>query len=46
MLAGRRAMARLVAQDERCALAEAELLDSSGQIVARARAELHVRERR
>ena len=40
------ANARLVMQDERSALAEAELLDSSGQIVARARAELRVRERR
>ena len=39
------ATARLVKQDERSALAEAELVDSSGQIVARARAELHVRQR-
>jgi uncharacterized protein (TIGR00369 family) len=37
------ATARLVKQDERSALAEAELVDSSGQIVARARAELRVR---
>ncbi|MGH6710084.1 MAG: PaaI family thioesterase [Bradyrhizobium sp.] len=40
------ATARLVQQDERSAIAEAELVDSSGQIVARARAELRVRERR
>jgi uncharacterized protein (TIGR00369 family) len=40
------ATARLVQQDERSALAEAELTDSSGQIVATARAELRVRERR
>jgi len=40
------ATARLVQQDERSAFAEAELLDSSGQVVARARAELRVRERR
>src|ERR1700681_3839137 len=39
------ATARLVKQDERSALAEAELVDSSGQIVARARAELRVRQR-
>jgi uncharacterized protein (TIGR00369 family) len=37
------ATARLVKQDERSAPAEAELVDSSGQIVARARAELRVR---
>jgi uncharacterized protein (TIGR00369 family) len=40
------ATARLIQQDERSALAEAELTDSTGQIVARARAELRVRERR
>ena len=40
------ATARVVKQDNRSALAEAELLDSSGQIVARARAELRVLERR
>jgi uncharacterized protein (TIGR00369 family) len=40
------ATARLIQQDERSALAEAELTDSSGQIVARARAELRVRGRR
>jgi uncharacterized protein (TIGR00369 family) len=40
------ATARVVKQDNRSALAEAELLDSSGQIVARARAELRVVERR
>jgi len=40
------AIARLVEQDERSALAEAKLLDSSGQIVAHARAELRIRERR
>jgi uncharacterized protein (TIGR00369 family) len=39
------AIARLVEQDERSASAEAELFDSSGQIVARARAELRIRER-
>ena len=39
------ATARLVKQDERSASAEAELVDSSGQIVARARAELRVRQR-
>jgi len=39
------AIARLVKQDQRSASAEAELVDSSGQIVARARAELHVRQR-
>jgi uncharacterized protein (TIGR00369 family) len=39
------ATAHLVRQDERSALAEAELVDSSGQIVARARAELRVRQR-
>jgi uncharacterized protein (TIGR00369 family) len=40
------AIARLVSQDERSALAEAELVDETGQTVARARAELQVRERR
>jgi uncharacterized protein (TIGR00369 family) len=40
------ATARLARQNEESALAEAELFDSSGQIVARARAELRVRERR
>ena len=40
------AVARLVRQDERSAEAEAELIDSEGQIVARARAELRIRERR
>jgi uncharacterized protein (TIGR00369 family) len=40
------ATARLARQNEVSALAEAELFDSSGQIVARARAELRVRERR
>ena len=40
------AIARLVKQDDRSALAEAKLLDSSGEIVAHARAELRVRERR
>jgi len=39
------AIARLVEQDERSVSAEAELFDSSGQIVARARAELRIRER-
>jgi acyl-coenzyme A thioesterase PaaI-like protein len=40
------ATARLARQDEVSALAEAELFDSSGQMVARARAELRIRERR
>jgi len=40
------ATARVVKQDNRSALSEAELLDSSGQIVARARAELRILERR
>jgi uncharacterized protein (TIGR00369 family) len=40
------AIARLVSQDERNAVAEAELVDGSGETVARARAELRVRERR
>jgi uncharacterized protein (TIGR00369 family) len=39
------ATARLVTQDEWSALAEAELVDSSGRVVARARAELRVRQR-
>jgi uncharacterized protein (TIGR00369 family) len=39
------AIARLVALDDRSASAEAELVDGSGQVVARARAELRVRER-
>jgi uncharacterized protein (TIGR00369 family) len=39
------ATARLLELDERLALAEAELVDSSGQVVARARAELRVRRR-
>jgi uncharacterized protein (TIGR00369 family) len=38
-------IARLVKQDERSAEAEAELFDSTGQIVARGRAELRVRQR-
>ena len=40
------AIAHLVNQDDRSALAEAKLIDSSGQIVAHARAELRIRERR
>jgi uncharacterized protein (TIGR00369 family) len=40
------AIARLISQDERIALAEAELVDETGQTVARARTELRVRERR
>jgi uncharacterized protein (TIGR00369 family) len=40
------AIARLVSQDERSAVAEAELMDRSGETVARARAELRVWERR
>ena len=40
------AIARLVKHDERSAEAEAELFDSSGEVVARARAELRVRLRR
>jgi uncharacterized protein (TIGR00369 family) len=40
------ATARVAKQDGELVFAEAELLDSSGQIVARARAELRVRERR
>ena len=39
------ATARLVKLDNRSAAAEAELIDSSGQVVARARAELRVRVR-
>jgi uncharacterized protein (TIGR00369 family) len=40
------ATARIVRQDNLLIFAEAKLLDSSGQIVAHARAELQVRERR
>jgi uncharacterized protein (TIGR00369 family) len=40
------AIARLLSQDESSAVAEAELMDGSGETVARARAELRVRERR
>jgi uncharacterized protein (TIGR00369 family) len=40
------ATARLVRQDERSAEVTAELTDSEGQIVATARAELRVRERK
>src|ERR1700761_7638904 len=36
------AIARLVSQDERSAVADAELIDASGEVVARARAELRV----
>jgi uncharacterized protein (TIGR00369 family) len=39
------ATARLVKLDDRSASAEAELIDGSGEVVARARAELRVRER-
>jgi uncharacterized protein (TIGR00369 family) len=39
------ATARLVKLDDRSASAEAELVDGSGQVVARARAELRIRER-
>ena len=39
------ATARLVKLEDRSASAEAELIDSSGQVVARARAELRVRVR-
>jgi uncharacterized protein (TIGR00369 family) len=39
------AIARLNSQDERSAEAEAELFDSAGQMVARARAKLRVRQR-
>jgi uncharacterized protein (TIGR00369 family) len=40
------AIARLTSQDERSAVAEAELIDASGETVARARAELRIRLRR
>ena len=40
------ATARLVHQDERSAEVQAELTDSEGRVVATARAELRVRERR
>jgi uncharacterized protein (TIGR00369 family) len=40
------AIARLVRQDDRSAETEAELIDSEGQIIARARAELRIRPRR
>ena len=40
------AIARLLRHDDQSALAEARLLDGSGQIVAHARAELRVRDRR
>jgi uncharacterized protein (TIGR00369 family) len=40
------ATSRLVKQDDRSVLAEATLFHASGQIVAHARAELRVRERR
>ena len=40
------AIARVVKQDERSAEVEAELVDNEGQVVARCRAELHVRQRR
>jgi uncharacterized protein (TIGR00369 family) len=39
------ATARVVKLDDRSASAEGELVDGSGQVVARARAELRVRER-
>jgi uncharacterized protein (TIGR00369 family) len=39
------ATARFVKLDDRSASAEAELVDSSGQVVARARAELRIRAR-
>jgi uncharacterized protein (TIGR00369 family) len=39
------ATARLMRLDDRSASAEAELIDGSGEVVARARAELRVRER-
>jgi len=39
------ATARLIKLDDRSASAEAELIDGSGQVVARARAELRVRVR-
>jgi acyl-coenzyme A thioesterase PaaI-like protein len=40
------AIARLVRQDDRSAETEAELIDSEGQIIARACAELRIRPRR
>ena len=40
------AIARVVKQDERSAEVEAELVDNEGQVVARCRAELRVRQRR
>jgi acyl-coenzyme A thioesterase PaaI-like protein len=40
------AIARLVKHDERSAEAEAELFDSTGEMVARGRAELRVRRQR
>jgi uncharacterized protein (TIGR00369 family) len=40
------AMARLVNQDERSAEVQAELTDSEGRMVATARAELRIRERK
>ncbi len=40
------ATARLINQDERSAEVEAELTDSEGRVVAKARAELRVRERK
>jgi uncharacterized protein (TIGR00369 family) len=40
------ATARLANRDENSAVAEAELFDSSGQVVAHARAELRIRQRR
>jgi uncharacterized protein (TIGR00369 family) len=40
------ATARLVKLDDRSASAEAELIDGSGEVVARARAELRVRARK
>ena len=40
------AIARVVRQDDLSVLAEAKLLDGSGQIVAHAQAELRVRQRR
>ena len=39
------AIARLVKIDDRSASAEAELVDGSGQVVARARADFRIRER-
>jgi uncharacterized protein (TIGR00369 family) len=40
------AIARVVKQDERSAEVEAELVDNEGQVIARCRAELRVRQRR